>query len=286
MADVDAAVVIMREAWHPRVAIDLLAAGKHVFIEKPLAPSAVVGEEMVRASRDSGCLLMVGYMKRYDDGVRIAREVVRGLLASGELGRPTMVRLHCFGGDWICGLRAPVATDEPAPAYPGAPGPDNLPQKLHGPFAVFLNVYCHNLNLLRFFLGDEVDSLAAHWTDNAKLILLDAGGVPVSAEFGHMSAHAWDESTTFYFEHGRVEVLTPPPLLRNVPARVVVYRTREKGEVIEPLLPWTWAFANEARAFVNTCLGRDECVSRAEDALKDLILAERIGAQAAEEALC
>ncbi len=286
MDEVDAAVVIMRETWHPRVAIDLLRAGKHVFIEKPLAPSAQVGERMAQASADSGCLLMVGYMKRYDDGVRLARQIVGKLIDTGELGALTMARLHCFGGEWICGLRAPVATDEQPPPLEGAPGPQWLPDDMQRAFAIFVNVYCHNLNLLRFFLGDDVRCQAARWQAATRLAILDAGGVPVAAEFGHLAAHAWDESTAFFFERGMLEIVTPPPLLRNVAARVVMYRGAEKRELTEHLPPWTWAFANEARAFVDACLGRAECESPAADALKDLLLAEEIARKAARQAGC
>ena len=276
MDDVDAAVVIMREAWHPKVAIDLLQAGKHVFIEKPLAPSSAVGAEMVRAAEECGRLLMVGYMKRYDDGVRLAGRLFGSLIEGGELGRLTMARLHCFGGDWVCGLRAPISTDESLPELQAAPVWDGVPERMRPDFAIFVNVYCHNLNLLRFFLGDQVECLAARWDEKAKVALLDAGGVPVTAEFGQMAAHAWDESTVFYFEQGMMEILTPPPLLRNVSARVVLYRGGQRRELDEHLPQWTWAFANEARAFVEACLGRGESLSPASDALKDLELAERI----------
>jgi predicted dehydrogenase len=283
MEDVDAVVAIMSEVLHPRVAMDLLAAGKHVFIEKPLAPSAEVGEAMVRASQRAGRLLMVGYMKRYDAGVQRARQIFKQLMSSGQLGRLTMVRVHCFAGEWTCGLQPRWRTDEPPLALESAPGPAWLPPAWQPSFRSFVNVYCHNLNLLRFFLGDKVEVLSAHWQGNTKVATLRCGETLVSLAAGVLSAHAWDEEMVFYFEDGVLQVLTPPPLLRNVSARVILYRAGKQQEIVEPLGPWSWAFYNEARAFVECCLRGAECLSRAEDAWEDLQLAERIARRALAE---
>ena len=53
--DVDAALVVTRDGSHAPVAIDLLAAGKHVLVEKPLATST--GEGAVGSSRPGPWLL-------------------------------------------------------------------------------------------------------------------------------------------------------------------------------------------------------------------------------------
>src|ERR1051326_7360983 len=48
-----------------QMARDLLKAGKHVFMEKPMAVTVAAAEEMLAASRQGGGRLMVAYMKRY-----------------------------------------------------------------------------------------------------------------------------------------------------------------------------------------------------------------------------
>src|SRR4029077_15868996 len=47
-------------------AIAAAAAGKHVFVEKPMCFSVAEGREMVEAAERTGVTMMVGYNKRYD----------------------------------------------------------------------------------------------------------------------------------------------------------------------------------------------------------------------------
>ena len=60
----------------------MLEAGKHCFVEKPLAQSVADAERAVAAAADAGRLLMVGHLLEYHPGVRALKEVVD----SGELG--------------------------------------------------------------------------------------------------------------------------------------------------------------------------------------------------------
>jgi predicted dehydrogenase len=98
------------------IARDLLLAGKHVFMEKPMAVSIAQAQEIVEAARSSGRVLMVGYMKRYDAGSELAKELIERVRRTGELGKPLYMRAHNFCGDWICGLDTPMdSTEEPVP---------------------------------------------------------------------------------------------------------------------------------------------------------------------------
>jgi hypothetical protein len=114
--EVDAVAVSASYAAQGEIARDALLAGKPVFVEKPMAVSVEQAEGILNASRQTGAPLMVAYMKRYDAGYELAKEWVSRFRQTGELGRITLVRLHYFGGDWICGLDTPfVTTDEPPP---------------------------------------------------------------------------------------------------------------------------------------------------------------------------
>lgn len=80
--DVDAVVVATPPETHERLAVEALRAGKHVFVEKPLALSAVEGTRMVEAATQAGRVLMVGHTFVYTAAVNKIKEVI----ASGELG--------------------------------------------------------------------------------------------------------------------------------------------------------------------------------------------------------
>ena len=118
-AEIEAVAVSADFALQGEIAKDLLLAGKHVFMEKPMAVSIAQAEAIVNASRTSGKKLMVGYMKRYDAGNEIVKAKVTQFRESGELGRLTYARNHGFGGDWVCNLDTQMdSTDEPKPSAP------------------------------------------------------------------------------------------------------------------------------------------------------------------------
>jgi predicted dehydrogenase len=67
---------------HYDLALRCLQAGKHCFVEKPLAPSSDQATELIELSRERGLLLMCGHTFLYSPPVR----AVADLIQSGELG--------------------------------------------------------------------------------------------------------------------------------------------------------------------------------------------------------
>lgn len=63
--DTDAVLILTRHDTHARLAAAALAAGKHVFVEKPLALELGDLQAVHDAQRSSGKLLMVGFNRRY-----------------------------------------------------------------------------------------------------------------------------------------------------------------------------------------------------------------------------
>jgi predicted dehydrogenase len=78
----DAVVLATPVATHAELAVRALEAGKHCFVEKPLAQSVAEAERAVAAARTAGRLLMVGHLLEYHPGVGKLKE----LTESGELG--------------------------------------------------------------------------------------------------------------------------------------------------------------------------------------------------------
>src|SRR5205809_2307709 len=81
--DVDAVAIATPVGTHRKLAEEAFAAGKHVFVEKPLAGTSTDAEAIVRAAERAGRTLMVGHTFVYNPAV----VTVRGLIESGELGR-------------------------------------------------------------------------------------------------------------------------------------------------------------------------------------------------------
>jgi predicted dehydrogenase len=80
--EVDAIAVASSVPTHHPLGLRALEAGKHVFIEKPLAASVADARELVEAAERGGRLLMVGHLLLFHPALK----VVRGLIDSGELG--------------------------------------------------------------------------------------------------------------------------------------------------------------------------------------------------------
>jgi predicted dehydrogenase len=78
----DAVVIVTPLASHFSLAKAALAAGKHVWVEKPLALELEKGRELVQLARVKKSVLFVDHTFLYDPAVTMIREMIR----SGELG--------------------------------------------------------------------------------------------------------------------------------------------------------------------------------------------------------
>src|SRR5690606_11064189 len=81
-ADFDAVYIASPHEFHARHAIMAAEAGKHVFVEKPMAVRLAEAAAMVAAADAAGTILMVGPSHGYDPPVALAAD----LIASGEAG--------------------------------------------------------------------------------------------------------------------------------------------------------------------------------------------------------
>jgi predicted dehydrogenase len=87
--DVDAVVIATPDHLHLRMALDALAAGKHIYIEKPMTWSIEQGMELRRAAERSNRVIQVGS----GAGSSAAAKKAAELIASGAIGQLTMIRL-------------------------------------------------------------------------------------------------------------------------------------------------------------------------------------------------
>ncbi len=97
---IDAVVIATPPRSHFKLAMEALEAGKHVFVEKPLALSSSESIAMIKAAEERGLKLMVGHTFVYTAAVNKIKE----LIESGELGEiyyinTTRVNLGLFHDD-------------------------------------------------------------------------------------------------------------------------------------------------------------------------------------------
>jgi predicted dehydrogenase len=164
--DVDVVSVVVANPLHRQIVEGLLAAGKHVLCEKPMAPSVEDAEAMVAAAQASGRETGVGFVFRRSPAITAVRDQV----ASGAIGRP----LH-FNGHYWCDY----AVDPRAPMswrYKGGPGSGALS-----------DIGSHLLDLAEFVCGPIVSVRGA-----ALPTVVTERALPLGAAVGHAAAELSD----------------------------------------------------------------------------------------------
>lgn len=81
--ELDAIVVATSVRFHYPMAKKVLEAGKHVFIEKPMARSSAECEELIAIAERQGLIIMIGHTFLYSSPVRKIKEIVQ----SGDIGK-------------------------------------------------------------------------------------------------------------------------------------------------------------------------------------------------------
>lgn len=199
--DIDAVSVVVANHLHREIVEGLLAAGKHVLCEKPLAASIADAEAMVAAAERSDRVSAVGYTYRRTP----AAEMIRRELAAGTLGE-----LIHFNGHYWCDY----ALDPSAPItwrYRGGWGTGAL-----------ADIGSHLLDLAEFLCGPIIEVSGASFAT-----LITERPVPLGVTYGHTKGAVSDELApvenedivTFsaHFENGAVGTFSASRVAHNLP---------------------------------------------------------------------
>jgi predicted dehydrogenase len=139
--DVDAVVLATPHSAHLPQALAAAAAGKHVFLEKPMGLNTAECQQMIEACRAAGVLLSVGQITRRLEAPRRARELIDG----GEIGTVRMIQVwRALSG-----------------GLPFPPGAWPLDPQEGGPF---LDWGSHGCDIVRWYAGGEATQAFAHST--------------------------------------------------------------------------------------------------------------------------
>jgi predicted dehydrogenase len=106
--DIDAVIVATPDHWHCLAMTDAVSAGKHVYVEKPIANTIEECQIMQSAARRSGKIVQVGQWQRSGPHYESAIAYVR----SGKLGRIRLVKVWAYQG-WMTPI--PVRADSATP---------------------------------------------------------------------------------------------------------------------------------------------------------------------------
>jgi len=125
----DAVVIVTPTFLHCDIACAAAAAGRHIFLEKPMAVTLDECRQILAAVDRAGLKLQIGFMRRFDEGFLEAKRI----LDSGELGR--VMKIKSIGRG------------------PGLPSPWMFDlTKSNG---IVAEVNSHDMDSLRWFAGHE-----------------------------------------------------------------------------------------------------------------------------------
>ncbi|MFN8430590.1 MAG: Gfo/Idh/MocA family oxidoreductase [Spirosomataceae bacterium] len=106
--DIDYVIVGTPDHWHCLNMVGALEAGKHVYVEKPVANTIQEATIMKNAAKKYGKIVQVGQWQRsgphYEDAIKVVK--------SGELGKIRLVKVWAYQG-WM--KPVPVLPDTPVP---------------------------------------------------------------------------------------------------------------------------------------------------------------------------
>lgn len=155
---VDAVIVCTPHPLHAELAIAAARTGLHVVVEKPMALTPADCDRMIAAADEAGVVLSVVSQRRWYEAVRRVKAAIDG----GEIGAPRLAVVE------VLGWRGPeyYAMDAWRGTTAGEGG------------GVLVNQAVHQLDLLRWFMGDAVEVDA--WTDNVNHPDLDVEDTAVA----------------------------------------------------------------------------------------------------------
>lgn len=101
--DLDAVVIVTPDHWHALMSVEACAAGKDVYVEKPLSVCVAEGRAMVKAAREHKRIVQCGIQRTSSAMCQEAAEKIR----SGAIGKVTVVRAFHVQNEWPKGIGNP-----------------------------------------------------------------------------------------------------------------------------------------------------------------------------------
>ncbi|MCX6624622.1 MAG: Gfo/Idh/MocA family oxidoreductase [Acidobacteria bacterium] len=136
--DIDAVFISTPHADHAGQAAKAARQGKHVLLDKPMATSVAGCDAILAATGESNVNVMIMFGQRFRT---VNREAYR-LIQEGAIGRVTQLSCYSLNGGGLGSLP------------PWQSQPENMGTLFgHG---------VHNIDLVRWFTGSEVETVAAH----------------------------------------------------------------------------------------------------------------------------
>lgn len=198
--EIDAVVISTPDHWHALMTMMAFAAGKDVYVEKPLTLFVREGQWMIDVARRTGRVVQVGTQQRSGRHYQRARELIQ----AGRIGRVHSVRMHAYR-NIMPGFGAPPDCSPPpeldwemftgpAPLRPYNPNRGIYHFRWFWDYAggQMTNLGHHSLDIMHWFLGGTLEAVSS---GGGRFALQDNGETPDTQDALFEMADADDSST-------------------------------------------------------------------------------------------
>ena len=282
--DLDA-VFILSGIYNAALTVEAVKRGIHVFVEKPMALTFSQVDEIIKAKKDTGIHVMVGYMRRFAPAFLQAVEEVK------KMKSIKYVRVRDFIG------QNHFFTQQSNKVYRFDDIPEELKdvrvnernrlltevmespnEKLSSLYGLLAGLSSHSTSAMRELLGMPKDVDVAVFRNGVYLTAsLDYENFEVVYEMCVDQQRRFDSHIEIFGDDKTIKVQYDTPYLRNLPTKLLISETCEEGYIEKTIRPtYKDPFTCEIESFYETVTKNIETKTSPEDFRFDLEIFQMI----------
>ena len=252
--EIQAVLICSSTDTHSPISLEAIAAGKHVFCEKPIDHDLGRIREVMKALEGSSLKYQVGFNRRFDHNFAAVKQAV----VDGKVGDPHIIRITS---------RDP---EPPSPAYVAVSG------------GMFLDMTIHDFDMVRFLAGCDAEEIyvqsavlvdpgigEAGDVDTAVITLKMANGAIAVIDNSRRATYGYDQRAEVFGSKGMAAT-------SNDTASSLVLSTADGITGEKPLYffleRYTESFAKEITCFIDSIENDTPTLVGAEDGLKPVLM--------------
>jgi len=251
--EIDAVIIGVGDQFHVPCAMQAINAGKHVFVEKPMGVSVEECEELKKMAEDKNCMLQIGHMKRFDEGLQYGKK-----FKEEKIGKALTYK------GWYCdSVGRYTLTDNVMPILYSS---KNMKKPEGNPKAILDRYYLlghgsHLFDTALYFMG-PIESISARYVHEEKVHswLIDCNFK--SGAIGNLNlivaiAQQWHEGCEIYGTKGTIYAKTFNPW--EFRSSIVECYDRETDTGTTPAAYDGQFYRRELEAFADSILHEKPC---------------------------
>ncbi|MBP3231709.1 inositol 2-dehydrogenase [Anaerovibrio sp.] len=253
-SSIEAVLICASTDQHSPLSIEALAAGKHVFCEKPIDHDVDKIKAVLEAVKTSGKKYQVGFNRRFDHNFKAIHEAV----AAGKVGKQQIIK---------------ITSRDPEP-----PSIDYV--KVSG--GIFLDMTIHDFDMVRYLSGSEVVEVYAEGSvtvdpkigeagdvDTAVITLKLANGATAVIDNCRAACYGYDQRAEVFGDKGCIAI-------SNDSNSNAVFSGKDGVVAEKPMFffleRYMQAYASEVEQFVDAIVNDKEVPVNANDGLQPVLI--------------